>query len=317
MIQHKVILLLGILSSVCWAHDDTSFREDAISILYHQLQQTDPILLSDLLTRIANKTGLSPSESRHRLQTLVDSLEIQRRQETGVWQGIISLRTSEVSPKTADKFMTLLLKETRKFLKTERNFSLTYITERLAKKVKLPVDGQDFLRQVFAAYTVAPTAEISATAQTTQSIIKAMPNNLGLLVEVHDLVDYEYLRRVYNAYTGDPTSQGAYAFTFFRTRDPSVVLAKFRQAPASILSDLLQSLPESSYIKWSVDKPTSLLEPDYLCSLELTYIAFNRIVGQTTKNPCVWAIIKLQHIPSTTWIYTIGLRVGTRINSHF
>ena len=265
MIPRWIGVFVGCLSlpALCLAQGqkEAQFRQVGLLILQQRLAQPEADYLESTLAQIARETLLPNSEVRSRLVRLLDSLEVQRKQQTGVWEKVIAVGGEGVSPKVADKFLTQLATETRKLL-VEQNrhggdYELQALIKEAVRKAKLtPAQGTDLLLKA-----------LSLGSGSTMPKSAGIPDQIGLLVEVYNRLAKGSALPQETAADRAGDAAGQQSAALHRTLMPV----------------LLQTLPASDRIKWAVDKPDSTPPPDYLLSVTIDDLQDQRAGGQMKR----------------------------------
>lgn len=253
-----VLLGLLLISVPCLAQtsEAESLSKVATSALQQKLQGGSSFSSNDLLQQILQETGLSKPEINVRLLGLLDSLDHQRRQESEIWKNLIAVGGDEISPKKADRFLQELIKSARKTLQKSGNYSSQSILEQAAKKAKIvPFQANAFLLRILNAGS-------DSDSSVTHS--KRLLDKVGLLVKTRStyrIVISDGPRMIFEKVLG-------------KNPDDSLVKEKLSDFHKKALPFLIQELPKSDYVKWAVEEPTSLLQPDYRFYVEISELLY-------------------------------------------
>lgn len=265
---------------LCLAEPDpgVQFRQIALLILQQKLEKTGNRLSGEVMNQIAQETGLPPSEIRVKLYTLVDSLQVQRRQKTEQWQRLVQAGGKQIPPQVADKFLNTLLTEARRLVTKQADYDLLHIVEFAAQRAKIPPhEAKDFLLQA-----------MSLGSGSSMPRLAGIPSKISLLVEVQDRT----VDKGDAALSAELDSTGARRPDF---ANPMLPL-------------LLQELPQSPRIKWAVDGSTKGQEPDYQLVVSIANFHDGREAGGV-QTLSLTAKLVLKAVASDTRVYQRPLTV--------
>lgn len=260
MIALAIALLLSTAGLTLADQGDAALRRIIYATLQEQLAQ-QASYSQDLLSRIAQESGVPVEELRPRLQGLLDSLMAQRKAETDAWEMLLLQGGPDIAPERADKLIAYLAKESRSVLANENNVLLEKRIKKVARKAKVPFfQSRDYILKTLA-WAVASSAPQEREKQPLHFLVVGHTKPFEVAL--------------------DPL------FLFFGTEDEAFVREEVREVQRFLVPALVRRLPELEAIGWAVRERESnaLVVPDYRLRVGIDELRF--VGSNLDLKPCV------------------------------
>ena len=260
MIVLAIALLLSTAGLAIADQGDAALRRIIYATLQEQLAQ-QASYSQDLLSRIAQGSGVPVAELRPRLQGMLDSLMAQRKAETDAWEMLLLQGGPDIAPERADKLIAYLAKESRSVLANENNVLLEKRIKKVARKAKVPFfQSRDYILRTLA-WAVASSAPQEEGKQSLHFLVVGHTNPFEVAL--------------------DPL------FLFFDTEDEAFVREQVREVQRFLVPALVRRLPELDAIGWAVRERESntLVVPDYQLRIGIDELRF--VGSNLDLKPCI------------------------------
>ena len=260
MIALAIAFLLPTAGLAIEDQGDAALRRILYATLQEQLAQ-QASYSQDLLSSIAQGSGVPVEELRPRLQGLLDSLMAQREAETDAWEMLLLQGGPDIAPERADKLIAYLAKESRSVLANENNVLLEKRIKKVARKAQVPFfQSRDYILRALA-WAVASSAPQEQEKQPLHFLVVGHTNPFEVAL--------------------DPL------FLFFDTEDEAFVREQVREVQRFLVPALVRRLPELDAIGWAVRKRESnaLVIPDYQLRIGIDELRF--VGSNLDLKPCI------------------------------
>ena len=216
--------------------DKVKFRQEVLAILIKKLEQPHPIFSKDIIDEVVKNTTLSEDDVRRNLLLLIDYIDNQRKEKTELWNKWIDRNKDIASSKKISLFLSHLVKESKKTVKKKNNFLLDKKIKKASEKASIPSHhSKELLLKI-----------LTAKFNLLENNIETFSIPIGLLVQIKD-----NLRK------------DSFFLGLFETGDGSEEIVNKLNIHEFLMSALLYDLPTSPSIKWTVQKPTTKLQPGH------------------------------------------------------
>ena len=239
---------------------DAALRRILYATLQEQLAQ-QASYSQDLLSRVAQRSGVPVEELRPQLQVLLDSLMAQREAETDAWEMLLLQGGPDIAPERADKLIAYLAKESRSVLANENNVLLEKRIKKVARKAQVPFfQSRDYILRALA-WAVASSTPQEQGDPLIHFLVVGHTNPFEVAL--------------------DPL------FLFFDTEDEAFVREQVREVQRFLVPSLVRRLPELEAVGWAVRKRESnaLVIPDY--RLRIGIDEFRFVGSNLDLKPCI------------------------------
>ena len=260
MIALAIALLLSTAGLTLADQGDAALRRIIYATLQEQLAQ-QASYSQDLLSRLAQESGIPVAELRPRLQVLLDSLMAQRKAETDAWEMLLLQGGPDIAPERAGKLIAYLAKESRSVLANENNVLLEKRIKKVARKAQVPFfQSRDYILRTLA-WAVASSAPQEREKQPLHFLVVGHTNPFEVAL--------------------DPL------FLFFDTEDEAFVREQVREVQRFLVPALVRQLPELDAIGWAVRERESnaLVIPDYRLRVGIDELRF--VGSNLDLKPCI------------------------------
>ena len=260
MIALAIAFLLPTAGLTLADQGDAALRRILYATLQEQLAQ-QASYSQDLMSRIAQGSGVPVEELRPRLQGMLDSLMAQREAETDAWEMLLLQGGPDIAPERADKLIAYLAKESRSVLVNENNVLLEKRIKKVARKAQVPFfQSRDYILRALA-WAVASSAPQEREKQPLHFLVVGHTNPFEVAL--------------------DPL------FLFFDTEDEAFVREQVREVQRFLVPALVRRLPELDAIGWVVRERESnaLVIPDYQLRIGIDELRF--VGSNLDLKPCI------------------------------
>ena len=260
MIGLVIAFLLPTAGLALGDQGDAALRRILYATLQEQLAQ-QASYSQDLLSRVAQGSGVPVEELRPQLQVLLDSLMAQREAETDAWEMLLLQGGPDIAPERADKLIAYLAKESRSVLANENNVLLEKRIKKVARKAQVPFfQSRDYILRALA-WAVASSTPQEQGDPLIHFLVVGHTNPFEVAL--------------------DPL------FLFFDTEDEAFVREQVREVQRFLVPALVRRLPELEVVGWAVRKRESnaLVIPDY--RLRIGIDEFRFVGSNLDLKPCI------------------------------